>query len=70
MWPISFVVVSLPAPDEQVDVAEHLLAGEAAGDAGVVLELGLHELGHHVVGRILQTPVEVLAEASVQSPSS
>ncbi len=50
---------------EQVDVAEHLVAGERAGDAGVVLELGVDELGHHVVGRILHPPVEVLAEAAL-----
>ena len=48
---------------QQVDVAQYLLAGQAAHGAGLVLELGLEQLGHQVVGRMGGPPVDVLGEA-------
>ena len=55
-------VVSLPAPGEHRGVGEHLVAGERAGRAGLVLELGVEQLGHEVVGGVLGAPVDVLGE--------
>ena len=52
-------------PGQQADIAEDLLPSETADNAGVVLELGMDELGHHIVGRILSPPVEILAVVSL-----
>ena len=60
--PMSRVVVSLPARGEQAHVAEDLVAGELARRAGLVLELGVEQVGHEVVGGVLRAPVDVLAE--------
>ena len=45
-----------------VDVGEHLVAAQAPDGAGLVLELGVEQLGHDVVGRVLGPPVDVLGE--------
>ena len=47
---------------EQHDVHERLVARERAGDAVLVLELRLDQLGHQVVGRVLGAVVDVLTE--------
>ena len=47
---------------DHVDVGEHLLARQPARGAGLVLELGVEQLGHEVVGRVLGPPVDVLGE--------
>ena len=47
---------------DQVDVAQDLLAGQSALGAVHILELGLEELGHQVVGRMGGPPVDVLGE--------
>ncbi len=60
--PIRRVVVSLPAPASRLHVGEDLVAGEAADGAGLVLELGVEQLGHQVVGGVLGPPVDVLGE--------
>jgi hypothetical protein len=44
---------------DEVDVVEHLVPPEPALRAGLVLELGLQELGHEVVARVLGPPVDV-----------
>ena len=49
-------------PGEHRRVGGDLLAGQLAGRAGLVLELGVEELGHEVVGRVLGPPVDVLLE--------
>ena len=43
-------------------VGEHLLAGEGAEGARLVLELGVEELGHEVVGGVFGPPVDVVLE--------
>ena len=47
---------------DDVDVGEQLLAGQAARRPGLVLELGVQQLGHDVVGRVVDAPVDVLGE--------
>ena len=64
--PISRVVVSLPAASEQPDVRQHLVAREAAARAGLVLELGVQELGHQIVGGVLGAPVDVFREIALE----
>ncbi len=44
------------------DVGEDLLAPQRARRARLVDELGVHQLGHDVVGGVLDAPVEVLGE--------
>ena len=46
------------------DVGEELVAAQAPHGAGLVLELGVEQLGHDVVGRVLGPPVDVLGELS------
>ena len=60
--PMRRVVVSLPGPGHHVHVGEDLLAGEPPGGAGLVLELGVEQLGHEVVGGVVGAPVDVLGE--------
>ena len=47
---------------DHVDVGEDLVAGEPADRPRLVLELGLQQLRHDVVGRVLGPPVDVLLE--------
>ena len=49
-------------PVEQRDEVHHLAPGEPAERAGLVGELGVEQLGHEVVGRVLGPPADVLAE--------
>ena len=55
----------VPGRGQQVDVVEDLLAGEAAHGPVRILELGLEEVGHQVVGRVRRPPVDVLLEPVV-----
>ena len=52
----------VPRPGQQADVAEDLLVGERARRARLVLELGVEQLGHQVVGRVLGAPGDVVRE--------
>ncbi len=47
---------------DQVDVVDHLFSREAAARPRLVLELGLQQLGHEVVGGVLGPPVDVVRE--------
>jgi hypothetical protein len=47
---------------DEVDVVEDLVPREAPGLARLVLELGLEQLGHQVVGGVLGPPVQVVGE--------
>ena len=55
-------VVSLPAPASTCGVGEHLVAGQRARRPGLVLELGVEQRGHQVVGGVLGPPVDVVGE--------
>ena len=44
------------------DVGEHLVAGQPARRPVLVLELGVEQFGHEVVGGVPGPPVDVLAE--------
>ena len=52
----------VPGPGQQADVAEDLLAGERPRRARLVLELGVEQLGHQVVGGVLGAPGDVVRE--------
>ena len=56
----------VPAPADDRDVHQDLVAGQRAGDAVLVLELGVDQLGHHVVRRVGVPPVDVLAHRLVR----
>ena len=45
---------------QHLGVGQDLLAGEAAARAGLVLELGVEQHGHEVVGGMVDPPVDVL----------
>ena len=47
---------------DDADVGQQLVAGQSADRAGLVLELGLEEIGHDVVGGVVGPPVDILAE--------
>ena len=55
----------VPGRGQEVDVVEDLLPGEAAHGPVRILELGLEELGHQVVGRVRRPPLDVLLEPVV-----
>ena len=47
---------------QEVDVDQHLVAGERPHRAGLVLELGVDQFRHEVVGGVLAAPVDVPGE--------
>ena len=47
---------------DHLEVGEQLLAVEPAGRARLVGELGVHQVGHQVVGGVLGAPVDVVGE--------
>ena len=52
----------VPGPGQQADVAEDLVVGQRARRARLVLELGVEQLGHQVVGGVLGAPGDVVGE--------
>ena len=52
----------VPGPGQQSDVPEDLVVAQRARRAVLVLELGVEQLGHQVVGRVLGAPVDVVGE--------
>ncbi len=52
----------VPCSGDDVHDDEELVAREAPDLAGLVLELGVEQLGHEVVGGVLRPPVDVLLE--------
>ena len=59
---MALTVVSLPAPADQDEEVEQLVAPEHAAGTRVVLELQMQELAHEIIGGILDPIIEVLAE--------
>ena len=47
---------------DDVDVGEELVASQPPRRAGLVFELGVQQLGHDVVGRVVDAPVDVVGE--------
>ena len=47
---------------DDVDVREEFVASQPPRRAGLVLELGVQQLGHDVVGRVIDAPVDVVGE--------
>ena len=60
--PIRRVVVSLPAPAMTVTYVRISSRREPAGRSRLVLELGVQQLGHQVVGGVFGPPVDVVGE--------
>ena len=58
---------------DDVDVGEELVASQPPRRAGLVFELGVQQLRHDVVGRVVDSPVDVVGEDGaaerVASPS-
>ena len=52
----------VPGPGQQADVPEDLVVAQGARRAVLVLELGVEQLGHEVVGRVLGAPLDVVGE--------
>ena len=52
----------VPGTGQQSDVAEDLLVGERARPAVLVLEFGVEQFGHEVVGGMLGPPGDVVGE--------
>ena len=52
----------VPGAGQQADVGEDLVARQRARRARLVLELGVEQLGHEVVGGVLGAPVDVVGE--------
>ena len=57
-------MVSVPAPATTVEVRQQLVAGQPTHGARLVLEFHVEQVGHDVVRRILDAPVDVLSNSS------